>query len=261
MRLQSWRDPLEMKRDGLHECDPLMDLDSFHKGMGVLLKRHRIAGLSAGVIIERELVWSRGYGFSDLESDVHCQADTSYDVASLTKIFTSILLLQMSEQGKLDLDQNIADFLPNDFDGPFSERERSLARVRHVLSHTSAGVPGESYAYDGARFASLRFVLEALAEASLPRLLSERILDPLGMKDTAPGLDTPAPRHRHSLANLAKPYRMDDTGEYIPNDYPAASLSASAGLISTVEDLAKLDAAIDEHRLISAESQELGRTR
>lgn len=58
------------------------------------------------------------------------------------------------------------------------------------------------------------------------------------------------------LEQLAKPYKLDEGGQIVPAEYPPRRISASAGLISTIEDLAKYDIAIDRHQLIRSGTQE-----
>src|SRR3954470_11020609 len=63
----------------------------------------QIPGLSVAVVQDQKLVWSRGYGFADLEAKVPATEHTTYRIASLTKTFASTLALRLVEQGKLDL--------------------------------------------------------------------------------------------------------------------------------------------------------------
>lgn len=101
--------------------------------------------------------------------------------------------------------------------------------------------------------------------------LAQTILDPLEMRDSVPGhdLEFPTPalaslfttetleRYSRVIARLAKPYALDGSGGTFLSAYPNRGISSSAGLISTVRDLARYDAAIDRHLLLKAETQEL----
>jgi CubicO group peptidase (beta-lactamase class C family) len=128
--------------------------------------------------------------------------------------------------------------------------------IRHVLTHTSESKPpGERYAYSGARFSRLTGVIESLSGKPFRELLAERILDRVKMPRTVPGQDATEQRYQQTIADLATPYKLDKVSEY-----PPKGISASAGIISTVEDLARYDAAIDDHRLIRRETQEMAWT-
>jgi CubicO group peptidase (beta-lactamase class C family) len=230
------------------------------------LRRQRaIPGLSAAVVRDGRVAWSRGFGFADVERGVPAAPDTAYDVASITKTFTSTLLMRCVEQGRLDLDAPIRRYT--------AAIPEAAATVRHVLSHTSAGTPGASFNYDGDRFLGLTPVVEACAGAPYRVALAEQILDPAGMLDSVPGHDLEAPtpqlaalfpaatvaRYQRALLLLASPYQTADN-RAVPAAYPPPGINASAGLVSTVLDLARYDAAIDDHRLLSAQTQQLAWT-
>jgi len=181
-----------------------------------LRSRLRIPGLSIAILHDQKVVLARGHGFADLEKEIPATENTLYRIASVSKPFAAILLLQLVEQGKLDLDAPMDDFAIHSWFPPDSGswahhpdryRDRKIT-VRHVLTHTSQGaVPGESYQYSGNIFGDLTWVLEHITRTSYPVLLRERILDPLAMTSTlagqlAPTSDTPRSR-------IAVTYRMD----------------------------------------------------
>jgi CubicO group peptidase (beta-lactamase class C family) len=68
----------------------------------------KIPGLSIIVIQDGEVLWARGFGYADVEQRIPATPDTLYHIASLTKTFTAILVLQRVEQGKLDLDEPVS---------------------------------------------------------------------------------------------------------------------------------------------------------
>ena len=69
----------------------------------------KIPGMSAALIKDQEFVWARGFGYADLENEVEATDDTAYYPASLTKTFASTILMQLVEQGKLDLDDPVSN--------------------------------------------------------------------------------------------------------------------------------------------------------
>jgi CubicO group peptidase (beta-lactamase class C family) len=125
--------------------------------------------------------------------------------------------------------------------------------VRHHLTHTSQGVPGEAYQYNGFLYGLLSRVVEAASEKRFADLLVENITAPLEMTSTIP---SPSDSGRQQvLAELAKPYRTDDAGKAVLSEF-TQDLNAGAGMVSTVLDLAKFDAAMDRNLIVSQESKE-----
>jgi CubicO group peptidase (beta-lactamase class C family) len=256
-----------------------------------LMERWRIPGMSAALVHHRAVAWSHGFGYADLENNVWATPDTRYRIASVSKPFAAVLILQLVEQGKLSLDAPMKDFtIPRWFaPDPARYREQPIL-LRHVLTHTSEGVPGDAYSYNGNIYGDLTFVLEQVTRTAYPRLLQERIFDPLGMARSVPGHVKPGTLE---LVELAHPYTCEGE-DFVPATYQMADpdpaldvsgfgpvlrmpdesvaarkallgdgfmhlngVSTAAGIVTTVLDLAKFDVALDEDRLISAKSREL----
>ena len=91
----------------------------------------RIPGLSIAVVVDGALVWSRGYGTADLENHVPATATTAYRVASIGKTMTATAVMQLVEQGRIDLDAPVQTYCP-----AFPEK-RWAVTSRHLLGHTS----------------------------------------------------------------------------------------------------------------------------
>ncbi|MFC5578289.1 serine hydrolase [Lysobacter niabensis] len=222
-------------------------------------ERLKIPGLSVVVLKDGRVLWTEGLGHADLEHKVPTTPDTLYHVASLTKTFTAILVWQLVEQGKLDLDEPASHYS--------SDFKDDSVRLKHLLSHTSGDTPGDHYKYNPDRFEYLKAVLEKKTGKPLRQLFVETFLDPLDMQDSVPGpdvADDPAKwavldqdhlaRYRTNLARLAEPYTYYGDGEILHVSPPPADFWASAGLLSTVRDMAKYDAAVDHHALLKPET-------
>ncbi len=269
--------------------------DRFGTALDTLAKETRLPGLSAAIVQDGRLAWSRGFGWADIEKKLPARPDTPYRLASVSKPLAAILLMQLVEEGKLSLDAPMKDFLIHPWFEPGAGSwahypERYSAKpitVRHVLTHTSEGeAPGESYNYNGNIFADLTWVLEDVTGRSYPDLLRAKIFEPLGMKRSLPG--QLVAWGQAVAREIARPYKLDGealvAGSYPgfglePDVDPApwnlspafrlpaatdaarrrrlgaawSSLSSSqtaAGVVSTVEDLAKFDIALDGGRLI-----------
>ena len=218
-----------------------------------------IPGLSAAIVSGGRMVWESGFGYADVDRRIPATPDTPYRIASITKTFTSTLLLQCVERGTLDLDQAMRVYGATVPD--------PAATVRQVLAMASDSPAGSRYHYDGDRFAALTTVVEACTRTSFRQALRLEILDRVAMLDSVPGQDLETPsaaaagfdegtlaRYRSVIARLAKPYTVDD-GRATPAEYPPRGISASAGLISTVRDLARYSEAIDSGVFLRREAQ------
>jgi CubicO group peptidase (beta-lactamase class C family) len=243
----------------LSACDKNR-LARLEKQLDELRDMLKIPGMSAVIVRNQEVLWAKGFGYADLENRIPATPTTPYHIASLTKTFAATLLLRLVEQGKLSLEEPISKYADNVKD--------ANVKIKHLLSHTSEGVPGDRYRYSGDRYDLLTAVFPALCGKSFREVLVETILDPLEMSDSVPGQDVVknpkwAERfgkeklHRYGqvLARLAQPYRLYGT-EIIHTPYPPQGIGAAAGLISTVLDLAKYDAAVDRHVFVNTATQE-----
>jgi hypothetical protein len=170
--------------------------------------------------------------------------------------------MQLVEQGKLDLDEPVSHY-----SGDFKD---DSVRIKHLLTHTSNGTPGERFEYDGNRFDYLTAVIEKKTGKSFREVIVKSILDPLEMSSSVPGpdvLDEPdkwgAPlgkdnleRYRSNLSKVAKPYRLYGDSEIVRVFDPPKDFGAAAGLLSTASDMAKFDVAIDRHLFIKKSTQD-----
>jgi CubicO group peptidase (beta-lactamase class C family) len=244
---------------------PTQDVDAnaalFERYVEALRRIAHVPGISGVILRDGRPVWQRGFGFANVDARVPAGPDTLYDIASLTKTFTSTLLLQCVERGTLSLDEPIARYS--------AAIPEPTATVRHVLTHTSQGTPGAAYRYDGDRFAALTSVVAACHARPFRQAVATAILDRAAMTNSVPGhdLEQPTPslaalfdgptlgRYESSVKRLALPYRTAGNG-FAATGYPPRDISASAGLLSSVVDLAKYDAAIDTNVFIFRDSQE-----
>ena len=240
--------------------DELTRFDKLEAELEQIREILKIPGMSAGVVKNQELVWAEGFGFADLANEVPATADTPYHLASVTKPIAAALIMQLVEEGDLDLERPVSDF------GVELESE-GVINSWHLLTHTSAGVPGSVHNYDGSRYGYLEEVVEGVTGSSFRDLLDEHILSPLGMEDTAPNLilcpmgdDDKAsdPREADYLRvheAMAKPYQLDLAYNVVDGEYQTI-FSPAAGLISTVNDLARFDIALDQNELMKQETKE-----
>jgi CubicO group peptidase (beta-lactamase class C family) len=223
-------------------------------------------------------IFRKGYGLANMEWNIPNAPDTKFRLGSITKQFTATLVLQMVEEGKIDLNAPIARYLP-DYPKPNADR----ITIHQLLNHTSgipgytelpqfgsimrearrpeqflsvfSGLgllfePGTKFSYNNSAFFVLGVILEKLSGRTYEQLLQQRILTPAGMRDT--GYDATYPL----LAKRAAGY--DDTLDGFRNtSYIDMTLPFSAGsLYSTVEDLYLWDQALYGDKLLTPASKE-----
>jgi CubicO group peptidase (beta-lactamase class C family) len=217
-----------------------------------LRARWKVPGMAAGVALGDQIVWAKGFGLADLTTSEPVTPDTVFHLASLTKPFAAVVLLQLMEAGQLDLDAPVEAFgVDLKADGPI--------RVRHLLTHTSEGIPGEVFRYSGNRFAKLDAVLEGAAKKSFAQLVGERVLSPLRLTNTAPNPYSPAAcaaAGRDAGEFLRRSARGYAFNGKTPVDYPTHFVTA-AGLVSTVGDVLRFSLALDGEELLQAETKRL----
>jgi CubicO group peptidase (beta-lactamase class C family) len=237
----------------------------FETYLDLLRQQAGIPGLSAAIVQDEQIVWERGFGYQNVESRIPATPDTPYLVADISQTLASVLLLQCVEQRRFSLDEPANRFGAN-IDG---------ASLRQLLGHALPGLNGDTFKYDPERFAQLTFAMEWCAPQSYRKSISHRLLERLAMKDSVPGTDLVdssivpeelwdpeiLERYRHVLEKLAIPYRLDKKNKPIRATPPAIEgVSAAAGLVTTVRDLARFDAAIDDGILLRDETRELAWT-
>jgi CubicO group peptidase (beta-lactamase class C family) len=241
-----------------------------------ILNRWPAVGLAVGVIRDGSLDFFHGHGLADIASNTPVTEDTVFRIASITKTFTAIAVMQLHEQGLIDLDAPANDYLraypliPDQAHWP-------PATVRHLLTHT-AGIaevlhpsgllrmrdlgetvkvgrpvpslaeyyrpglrvhaePGTSFTYTNHGFATLGQIIEDVSGQSLDRYFREHIFGPLGMADTD------LVRSQRIKTRLAVGYDLRAHGAKEISDYEVVTAGGGAAC-STPRDMARFLAAL-----------------
>ena len=238
-------------------------LEGFEKQVGDLRVRLKVPGISAVIIKDQKVVWARGFGFADLEKRIPVTPDTLFHLASITKTFGATLIMQLVEQGKLSLDEPVSRYS--------TEFKDDSVKIKHLLTHTASGTPGERFQYDGNNYDYLTTVIEKKTGKEFEQVVVETFLDPLGMMNSVPYHNVVVDadkwiaslgkerldRYKKNLETFAQPYTYYGAGEMIRTSYPGRHYrGAAAGLLSTALDMAKYDIAIDRHVFLKKETQE-----
>ena len=224
-----------------------------------------------------ELVIKKGYGMANFDWSVPNAPDTRFRIGSMTKQFTAALVVQLADERKLSLDARLSDVLPW-----YRKDTGSKITIRQLLTHTSGlsqvsvkrliqehrcdpiplkeevmaycvddlvSEPGTAFAYNNAAYLILGAVVEEITGLPFQRALSERILDPAGMKNTS------LCRTDTILARRAQGYERDEMG-LRPTPYTECSIAASAGgMVSTVEDMLLWDQALYGSGILSEKAK------
>jgi CubicO group peptidase (beta-lactamase class C family) len=183
------------------------------------MEENHIAGAAVAVVKDGQLFFAKGYGYADVENKIPVDPErTMFKIGSLTKLFTWTAVMQLAEQGKLDLDADINTYLdfriPDTYPQPITPAhlmahtsgfedihadlvkwdEADLAPPREWLaSHIPARVrpPGDVAAYSNYNAALAGYIVARVSGQSYSEYMQEHILTPLGMNDTTAQYPTP----------------------------------------------------------------------
>lgn len=238
-----------------------------------LRKAQHIPGLAAGIVKDQELVWSKGFGAShfdtgDGEVFKKVTPDTPFWIASVTKTFLGLAFLQLEEEGKIDLNDKIND-VPgwSNFCNWLANSKIVFGKnlncdtpitIKNILNHTVNGEPGTQFLYNPLMYSRLSRYIEhtygnpiSAAEQGhnkLAQLIQENILGKAEMTRT---MSSQWQRNKASVFfDMSDGYKYKD-GRYITLLRPERHLAGGAGIVSTVNDLAKYDIALDKGLLAS----------
>ena len=219
-------------------------ISEFETRLDNLRKNSKIPGMVAGIVKDGQVTWTKSYGYENLAQQKPVSNATIFHLASLTKTFASTIVAQLVKENKIDLNAPVSNY-------GVTLSENGTVRVIHLLTHTSEGVPGSQYRYNGDRYSLLSNVIQSATSTSFHRLAKERIMQPLGLQNTAASdmklaaldwFDTIRLKQ-----NTAQGYSSNGTQ---PVDYPKG-FSTAAGMISNIDDMLKYAAAFDGNQLLT----------
>lgn len=218
----------------------------------------KIPGMSAGIVQNGKLLWSKGFGYANLRRGVKATPQTIFHIASLTKTFTAAIFLKLEQEGKLKLSDSL---------GKYGIRKAKLKhlQIQHILSHVSdSHPPGNRYKYNSPRFELLGKVLKKATRKTFAQLVMQYIANPLQMMHTAPNINSrkdflASKRNWYMFnQNLAVPYRLKN-GKITPFVY-SNRFNSSVGMMSNISELVKYANALEGEKLLTkAQKQQLFR--
>jgi serine beta-lactamase-like protein LACTB len=240
------------------------------------MAKERVPGLSAALVLDKKLVWTKGFGFADLENEVPAKAETVYRLASISKMLTATAVLQLVEQGKLDLAAPIQQYCKD-----FPEKAWPIT-MRDLLCHQS-GIrhyklpetrstehypelkasldqfkndpllfePGTKYSYTTYGYCVVGCIVEDVSEMSFTDYMQKNVFDPAGMKTIQK--DDPFKLIKWRAQGYRKP--MDPKAPMV-NSWmvDVTNKVPGGGFSSTAADLAKFAIAIMDRKLLKQET-------
>ncbi|MGZ3873337.1 MAG: serine hydrolase [Mucilaginibacter sp.] len=249
------------------------------KNMDSLFRATAAKGLLNGNVLvaqEGKIIYQQSFGLADFEQKKPHYPSTSFQLASLSKVFTAIAVLQQYERGKLKLDDAYSKYFPlfpykditirgllshssglsdQDLEGAFADFKRKNHRepnnqdLLQVIAAANVKMtlpPGQKWWYCNLGYELLANLVEKVSGISFEQYLEKNILQPAGMKDTY--LKLPATPARTATAN-----NYDYTSRYAPEKVKVNYTEEAFGhsnLYSTTGDLFKLDQALYGNRLL-----------
>ena len=244
----------------------------------------RIPGASLAVVHDQELVWAKGYGYAHMEEEIPATPETMYSICSISKLFTAISVMQLRDQNQLRLTDPISKHL-DWFSLQQTYPEAGPVTIEGVLTHSS-GLPREAdapywtgpnypfptheqiverlsnqemlypartyYQYSNLGLTLAGEVLMALTGQPWGDYVKRYILDPLEMTNTT--TEHIDKVRDGALATGYSPIQRHGGREVIP-PYEVRGIGPAAGMLSTVEDLAKF--AMWQFRTLSGQDNEI----
>ncbi|MDN3691967.1 serine hydrolase domain-containing protein [Chryseobacterium tructae] len=238
------------------------------------------------VLIQKDskTIYHKSFGVAERSFNSPTTNDTRYQVCSITKTFTAVLILQLVDQGKIDLNKKILDYLPD-----YKGEGGSKVSIRQLLNHTSGmkntdtardenflkyglgfynrpyelkeivnqfcsnplvNEPGTKFDYNNGEYMILGRILEVVYQMTYEEILSQKILVPLKMNNS--GLIS----HYKLIKNLATPYYKDKNLDHLIPNIPiyVGDFSAAGAMYSCTSDLIKFNNALFDDKLIKKET-------
>lgn len=226
------------------------------------MKVQSLVGMSAAVAKDGTILYTQGYGYANLNTCQPVQPAMDFQIGSITKQFTAAAVLQLQNDGKLNIDNSVITYLPSYAFDPRITLRMLLTQTSGLpdyLKFSAVGswfngvseqtvlteivqaplvfTPGSYYQYSNSNYFVLGSVIEAVSSITYPSYMASNIFQPLGLANTS----------YLQPAGIASPYTQGPSTGFIPD--PSVYFSAGA-LWSNVRDLATWDAALINGKVI-----------
>ncbi|GAB3996201.1 serine hydrolase domain-containing protein [Spirosoma daeguense] len=225
-------------------------------------KRH-FPGLAFGIVVDGKLVYSGGFGFTNVAKQTPANTKSLFRIASMTKSITSMAILKLRDEGKLRLDDPAEQYIPELKSHKYLTADAPRITVRNLMTHSAgfpednpcgdrqladsdadllklikdglsnSNVPGFAYEYSNLGFAMLGRIITVVSGKPYQQYITETILKPLGMNDTQWEYS------KIPAEKLALGYRWQDEKWLEEPLLHDGSWGAMGGLITSIEDFSK----------------------
>lgn len=219
-------------------------------------------------------------GVENRQQKTSISTNTKFKIASMTKAFTAVLILQLYEQGKIDIHTPFGKYFPT-----YKGNAKDIVTIEHLLTYSSGipddggkldmkpfaqsqpidefidrycssnvlSTPGEKSVYSNTEYVILTKIIENVTHESFETVLKKKILQPLQMNNSG------MLNSKKRIKGLATSYTIDDSTKTITLDAPycGENYYGSAAMYSTIEDLLKFDVGIFSYKLLSKATTEL----
>lgn len=246
-------------------------LRRFEAFVNAQMEKDKIPGLTIG-FYQGDYVWVKGFGYADLENKLPAKPESAYRLASLTKTFMGVAILQLVEQGKMNLDGEIQTYLPS------YPKQKWPVTLRQLLVHTGGGQygsgldpryvapkdvvariaknpitfePGTKFEYTTSGYNLLGAAIEEVTGMSLGEHMRKHIFAPLGLNDTR--MDSV----RDFIPNRVRTYERANGEIKNTEALDVSTRFGGGGLTGTVPDLLKWARSVDDGRVLSKASTAL----
>ncbi len=243
----------------------------------LLAAQYPASGTGASALVARngQVIYKKAFGMANLELNVPMQLDNVFRIGSITKQFTAVAILQLMEQGKLSLQDDITKFIPD-----YPTHGYKIT-IEHLLTHTSGiksytnmesfgsimrldktpeemvnffknqpmdFAPGTQWNYNNSGFFLLGYIIEKLSGKTYPQYVEDVFFKPLGMTNSYYGNDSKL------IKNRATGYQKGENGTENADPLSMTQPFAAGSLQSTVEDLYKWNRAVHSYKLLKKET-------
>lgn len=239
-------------------------------------------GVAALVCVKNKVIYKKAFGMANLELEVPLTADMVFRIGSISKQFTGVAILQLMEQGKLSLQDDITKYIED-----FPTHGHNIS-IHHLLIHTSGiksytdmkewtpeirkkdftpselldffkeqpmeFAPGEKFQYNNSAYVMLGYIIEKVSGMTYAEYVEKNLFKPAGMTNSLYGNDNIIVKKRAS--GYDRGHSGTENAEYLSMTQPYAAGS----LMSTVEDLMKWNQTLHAGKIISKESLKLAFT-
>ncbi|MEO1652086.1 MAG: serine hydrolase domain-containing protein, partial [Bacteroidota bacterium] len=243
-----------------------------------LIQEKKCVGLAAGIFQGKAVLWKAAAGYQEAESQTTFTTQTLSRIASITKPMTAIAIMQLFEQGKIDLNAPIQTYLPD-----FPQKPQGSITIQQLLGHSSGmdayasrkeinnqknyvdlqaalehiqdrdlvAVPGNEFHYTSYGYVVLGRIIEKVSGMNYETYLKKNIWEPAGMENTS------LEKYGQAVAHKSLIYHKDKKGKIRKEAFTNLSDRVPGGGVqSTLEDLLTFGKAVLTNQLVKAETLE-----